>query len=397
MSTVAGVSIEAVRAANLLTARWAATLSGQSSALSGVGLWPLLGLLAAGADGQARTELTDALGLPADGAEVHALAMLNTVAASVGTDAALGLWARAEVPFTQWWTKTIPAESRRLLTGDPDVDQANMDAWVAERTQGLLKHMPVSASSTTLLVLASAISVHTTWAEPLEDMSWKVEAGPWAGEQWIAGLSGESLEVDRVCVAPTPIGQLTCLAMIGTGDIDVHLVLGEPNRGAAEVLPAAVVSLAGDHPKISASDLPLGMAGPGIRVGSKPAFRPDPMLTFTTTRFTVTASHDLQAHSRLFGLSTASGPGLHFPRITPQPVPIGQAQQDVTATFSAKGFEAAAVTAMMFPTSAQIPQHVVRTIEVKFDRPFGFVVNHRPTGLILLVGWVASPELRSDQ
>jgi len=36
-----------------------------------------------------------------------------------------------------------------------------MDAWVAERTQGLLKHMPVSASSATLLVPASAISVRT--------------------------------------------------------------------------------------------------------------------------------------------------------------------------------------------------------------------------------------------
>jgi len=71
MSTVAGVSTEAVRAANLLTAGGPPLCPGSRAPFRG---WVSghCRLLAAGADGQARTELTDALGLPADGAEVHA-------------------------------------------------------------------------------------------------------------------------------------------------------------------------------------------------------------------------------------------------------------------------------------------------------------------------------------
>jgi len=55
------------------------------------------------------------------------------------------------------------------------------------------------------------------------------------------------------------------------------------------------------------------------------------MLTFTTTRFTVTASHDLQAHPAV-RVEHRERAGLHFPRITPEAVPIGQAQQDVITT-----------------------------------------------------------------
>ncbi|GGV14111.1 hypothetical protein GCM10010182_38300 [Actinomadura cremea] len=31
-------------------------------------------------------------------------------------------------------------------------------------------------------------------------------------------------------------------------------------------------------------------------------------------------------------------------------------------------------------------------LDVTFDRPFGFLARHRPTGLVLLAGWVADPD-----
>lgn len=40
-----------------------------------------------------------------------------------------------------------------------------------------------------------------------------------------------------------------------------------------------------------------------------------------------------------------------------------------------------------------MPQGTVPMIVATFDRPFGFVAMHRPTGLVLLAGWVAEPEL----
>ena len=56
----------AVRAANALTAQWCTRLGSGDFALSGAGLWPLLALLASAADEQARAELTNALGRPAE-------------------------------------------------------------------------------------------------------------------------------------------------------------------------------------------------------------------------------------------------------------------------------------------------------------------------------------------
>jgi hypothetical protein len=34
---------------------------------------------------------------------------------------------------------------------------------------------------------------------------------------------------------------------------------------------------------------------------------------------------------------------------------------------------------------------------VAFDRPFGFAAVHRPTGLVLVAGWVAAPMDWPDQ
>jgi hypothetical protein len=42
--------------------------------------------------------------------------------------------------------------------------------------------------------------------------------------------------------------------------------------------------------------------------------------------------------------------------------------------------------------AAAMPQGTVPMIMATFDRPFGFVGVHRPTGLVLVAGWVAEPE-----
>ncbi|MFF2402884.1 hypothetical protein [Streptomyces goshikiensis] len=56
-----------VRAVGRLTTRWAArAVTGErGTVLTAAGVWPLLALLADGADGPARAELAEALGVPA--------------------------------------------------------------------------------------------------------------------------------------------------------------------------------------------------------------------------------------------------------------------------------------------------------------------------------------------
>jgi len=112
-------------------------------------------------------------------------------------------------------------------------------------------------------------------------------------------------------------------------------------------------------------------------------------------RFTVRAGHDLLALPGVFGLATVTDSRRgHLPGISERPLAVQQAKQDAIATFSAAGFRAAAVTAVGMMLAAGVPMrtHTVRSVSFAVDRPFGFVAVHRPTGLVLVTGWVTEPE-----
>lgn len=79
-----------VRAANTLTARWCTHRDAGDFALSAAGVWPLLALLASAADEPARTELSAALGRPADSAQLDALELLDLFRSGISTTAATG-------------------------------------------------------------------------------------------------------------------------------------------------------------------------------------------------------------------------------------------------------------------------------------------------------------------
>lgn len=383
----------AAQAANHLTARWAATHAAGSTALSGAGAWPLLALLAAAADGQARAELEAAVGRPADSADAGARDLLSTLSGSPTVRSALGVWARAELPVTAWWTGAVPAGVRGELSGNARHARAVLDAWAAERTGGLIEAMPVAVGPDTLMVLASALAVRTGWAEPFEDFPWRIVESPWARDGYVAGLTRTTSDTDALAVADTPAGKITLLAVRGTEDVDVHLMLGEAERAPGELLSAGIAALDDDQARVPGSRLHVGAEGPGIGVAEIPSFNPAPTLRVATVRFTVNGDHDLLANGPLFGLVAATDAGRgHFPGISPQPLAVSQARQGATATFTAEGFRAAAVTALGMQAGSAPPPHLVRSVWVAFDRPFGFAAVHRSTGLVLVAGWVAEPQ-----
>ena len=195
------------------------------------------------------------------------------------------------------------------------------------------------------------------------------------------------------------MGPLTLLTVPGRDDVDVLLCLGERRRPAGKVLAHAVVA-GGHHGLYRGEELrtrPLARRAPGLRVRKVPAFDPRTTLKATTTRFDLTAEHDLLDRPALFGLRAVSAPDRrnHFPGISRWPLGVDQARQDVAVTFSAEGFRAAAVTVMSAqPLGALMAE--AHILDVAFDRPFGFLARHRPSGLILLAGWVADPQTRRD-
>ncbi|MFD6983497.1 serpin family protein, partial [Streptomyces sp. NPDC059956] len=256
-----------VRAVNALTSRWAghAAADGTGTVFTAAGVWPLLALLADGADGPARTELAEALGIPADTVAEAARELLTSLDAVRGLRSATGLWTSRDLPLEAAWSAGLPAGTRGTLTGDEDTDRKALDAWAADRTDGLVEQMPVEVDEETRLVLASALTLRTRWIQPFDPWTTEIDEGPWAGRT-VQGLSRGTTLLDRVRVARAPSGPVTLLEVVGDGGVDVHLVLGEPQAPPGRTLQAGIAAVTRAIPSTGASLLPEGNPGPGLHI-----------------------------------------------------------------------------------------------------------------------------------
>ncbi|MFB9449308.1 hypothetical protein Dvina_16965 [Dactylosporangium vinaceum] len=395
----------AIADANALTACWASRLEGQGTVLSGAGVHVLLALLAPFAGGAARDEL---MGVAPEAFELPE---------SPGIRVATGVWMRDTVPPTEAWQAAVPAGLRGTLTGDPRQDQSALDAWAAAQTGGQIAAMPVRVSEESLMVLASALSVQTTWVEPFQEERGLISRGPWARQdvatlyRYLDGIEG----LRTLRAVDTDAGVITLVTIEGRDDVDVVLALGEEDQAASAVLRAALHAITGaasggvtgrdgcvlrDNARPDRGPQPdwdddwTVTVAPGVTVREHRALHQDtPGLSMSTVRFRVAGAHDLLQHAELFGLTAATDTTRgHFPGISLEPMAVSQARQDAVAEFTGAGFKASAVTAIDEAAGGlEGPEryHRVRHLSVCLDRPFGFAAVHRHTKLILVAGWVA--------
>lgn len=368
----------AVQASNALTARWAERLGEQDFVCSGAGLWPLLALLVSAADGEAAAELAGALGRPADTAAVDALELIELLASGVSTSAALGFWARKGVALQEDWASQLPEGVVGILT-----DQAALDRWTAEKTGGMIENFPLELTAKTLLVLASALTAKVKWRKPFdaEPRNPRSRKPAPADEQW---LSRSTSDLSIVAVLDDAV---TRVVVEGDGDVDVHLLLGV-NQNPGEILATGIRALAGQSRVRPAAEV---TAGPGFVVERIKLDEPRDIVRLRLPSFQISLRHDLMKHADLFGLRLVSDPQIsHLPRLSPEPLYVSDGAQSVLARFFAEGFEAAAVTAFGLMTGVPLWEHEVTLLQVRFDRPFGFLAVHRPSRLAVVAGWVSS-------
>ena len=369
-----------VRAANSLTARWCPQLGGEDFALSAAGVWPLLALLASAADEPASTELAAALGRHTDSAQRDALELLDVLQSSVSTTAAIGIWARADIPLHEDWASRLPEGVVGELT-----DQAALDRWAADQTGGLIDRFPLDITPFTDLMIASALAARMRWRTPFEgyprgrDAAWD--------EPGLQRLRRATSDLSAAAVLD---GTVTRIVVEGDGDLDVHLLLGDQQH--ADVLAAGLRELSGEARVRLAADLDGG--APGLTVRLEESSSQEDILRLVLPSFEIRSRHDLLLFSDLFGLpSVTDATEAHLPLLSPAPLYISRGAQDVLARFFAEGFEAAAVTAFDAECLGAPPpaQYRVTVVDVAFDRPFGFLAVHRPSRLAVVAGWVSSP------
>lgn len=369
-----GTSIGAV---NGLAARWAAdVLDGRSLALAAPAVWPMLAVLAAGADGELRTALAAAVGVDPAGSGAAARDLLDLLNGTDGVRAAFGIWSHRDLVPDPFWLDELPPHAHGTLTGDATVDKAALDAWMSERTAGLLPALPQGPDEDTGMLLIGTLLVQTGWRHSMSVTGVTPEGGPW---NRFAGLRAP---VDPADIAVTA-GGLTRVIVRGAGEVDVHLVLGDRAPGA--VVAGALATL-GDPPLWTAADAGPPPDGSAVRVGRIASTGTGPVYRVQAPPFTIRTVHDLLERRALFGLPEAdlAGTASHV-------LKVDRAQQFVMAQFDQSGFTAAAATMSMWVAAGFTREpHEVPLTEVVFDRPYGFVAVHRPTGLALVAGWVAS-------
>lgn len=384
---------DVVRAVNDLTARWARSLPAGNTVVSGLGLWPLLAILATAADEPGRAELAEAAGIEAAEGSGQALALIEAIEGSKDLQAALGVWVHEQLKLAESFDSVMPAPLVGKLTGNASVDKPKLDAWAAEHTNNLIREMPLEITPDLMLVLASALSLRLTWVSPFKELVRRFHEGPWSGGSWhwLERVDGELDAVRRY-------DDLTVITVAGDADVDVLLGVGQPQASQADVL-AALLEVQGDGvpgSRLIDQGEPGSEVAPGVKIGQTTSPRPD--LKVSLPSFNVEVEHDLLESRELFGLSAVTtDPGAqgHFSAISPVPLAVGQAKQKVLARFFATGFEAAAVTGVGLMRTS-MPTHQARRLEVTLDRPFGFVAVLRESRLPIVAGWIAKPTEPGD-
>ena len=382
-----------VKAANELTRRWFASRPSPPAAASGLGVWPLLAVLATGAVGSTLEELLDAAGVDAERADSIARDLLAAARSAPAIRLALGVWSGSALVLDPEWVDKLPADAVGTLTGRADEDRAALDAWASEHTEGLIERMPVDLERKIDLLLASALMVRTTWATAFSDASLPFRDGPWAGLGPCRVLTN-TIHDDVLRVSD----EAAVLTVPGGDDIDVLLALGRRDRTPEQVF-SDLIDAAGDPAwGRSSADMAAGERAPGVTVAEYRAPDPQtaPEVHVQTVRFTVAADLDLTDDAAALGLVRASDDErAEFDRLAHRPTYVSQARQSCAAEFSATGFEAAAVTTVAMLRMAGAvpkPRHTHRQARIAFDRPFAYAARHRPSGLVLIGGWIAEPD-----
>jgi serpin B len=329
-------------------------------ACSGFGLWSALAVLTSGASGPTADELTAMVGIdPVEAA--GALAHLDAeVGALDGTDHAVAVWSR--VPTYRTWRDALPMVGFAHLD-----DDADLDAWVHDHTDGMIHRLPVTIDDSTLLALVDALCLQARWATPFSPhrtgpRTFTTPAGPVEA----ATMIGRFHAAAGGTVGPTTVVDVAAEPGEG-GRVLLRLGLGEPTAPPAAVLREV---LAG---------------GPAERA-RLPADQVDLFLPRFTVRRTIDLVPLLAEHAPRCLTDDAE-----LDRISPEPLKVSQAAQEAVVDVDEHGVKAAAVTAMALARAAGPPPAPPTVVEVHLDRPFAYAIVAERTGLPLFAGWVADP------
>jgi len=390
----------------------AAFADGVHAVTSPLGAWLLLALVAPAAEDDAKTRLEGVLGTTADDAYARASELLATPHPAVGL--ASGLWARREFLTTAYdrFAATLPEVVAR--GGVPT--QSELDAWARKHSLGLIEQFPIAIRDDTAIVLADALATDVQWEVRYEVVSSNAFESEWASR--IRSVLRALPDYDTFVAETDAAGTVGVHAASSLTGLVVVSVIADASIPASTVHEAAhdVAELVLYRPtgarRRSLFELPLGEGhawtitehqeerhGPAERTGAVlPAWE-------------ASNRHDLTTAPAV-GMGDAIAVLVNM--VSPEwPKRGGAAVQAARARYTARGFEAAAITEFAAEVAGELEVldlEPVRDTELRFDRPYAVValaVANRGArsvprdadawhGVPVFSAWVAEPSEASD-
>ncbi|MFD6281696.1 serpin family protein [Streptomyces sp. NPDC060209] len=330
---------------------------GHSFVCSPAGLWLALTAVAAGARTETAAELRALLGV----AGQEAAAVVTEAARGWGSTEALHVATRVwnDVPLHPEYEQSLPD-----VEFGP-VDPAETDAWVRERTGGLIDRLPLDLDGAAL-ALVNVLALKAFWEVRFDVTRTRdVPFTDAAGTSRPVATMHASVEFEDVWTASGAyVVELRCGSEPGgAAPARVRFVLGEPGEPADRVLPLAWA------PEESRAPLDADE------------------VTLALPRFTLRTNVQVIDQLPALGVRLAIDPAADFSGLAPVHLFITDVVQEAVVKIAEKGVEAAAVTIVAMRTSVAPRPQVVR--HIAFDRPFGVVVLDGSSDIPLFTGWQA--------
>jgi serine protease inhibitor len=320
-----------------------------------------LATLREGASGEARAALDEVLGYDAPPLEVRDPAIRLALAQGLWLDPAYRL-----VPEFAEAAGRRGVDCRSLDLQDPSAAAA-VNAWAAERTEGMIDHVVDAFEREEKLALADAAYFEGAWTTPFrredtQSLPFTRPDGSRVPVPTMRGHAFEYAERDGLRAVRLPYGD--------EGELAFVAVIADEESAAPELDEAAWQEIVGAigrrHGEVALPRLQLesrlDLGEPLRALGLEPAFRPGPDFD---------------------GLFEGDGAKA-----------LNRVLQRARVDLDEEGTRAAAVTVA---TVIEVSAPAEGPFDLRLDRPFVWAIEHRGTGTLLFLGRVTDPSSTAEE
>ena len=348
-----------------------------------------LAMTYAGADGNTESQMTEALGFRLRQDTLHRAfnAQQQSLQDRGGNESsgqfelniANAIWSQHDHEFLVTFLDTLAEQygseiGRADFSGDPEEARTRINDWVSEQTQDRIQNLLSEGAIDTLtrLVLANAIYFKAGWLRPFDDS--RTRPGPFHT------IEGETME--------TPMMRQT--ARFGYASGDGYQAVELPYKGGQYSM-LVIVPDSGVFADFQETLKPA-------RLNEVVKDLQDRRVILTMPLFEQRSMADARNALIDMGMTDAFDPtAANFSRMDSGSCAVGNAQclhildiaHQAYILVNESGTEAAAATAITVGVTSIEPGPPV---ELTIDRPFIYVIRHRPTGALLFLGRVMNPE-----